>query len=77
MLIRTLNLEKKGKRAYRDDPSGDEDPDMGYPKRFCERYPELAARNKVCDESQDVMYLGGANERGNKRSSNNGRGRNK
>ena len=77
MLIRTLNLEKKGKKAYREDPSDEEDPDMGYPKRFCERYPELAARNKVFDESSDVMYLGGANERGNKRGSNNGRGRNK
>lgn len=75
MLIRTLNLEKKGKKAYREDNSSDEDPDMGYPNRFCQKYPELAARNQVSDESQDVMYLGGANEKGNKRGSNNGRGK--
>lgn len=47
---------------------------MGYPKRFCERYPELAAKNQVADESQDVMYLGGASERGGKRGGN-GRGK--
>ena len=77
MLIRSLKLEKKAKKAFRDDPSDTEDPGMNYPNRFCEKFPELAAKNQVLDESMDVMYLGGQNERGNKRGGNNGRGKNK
>jgi hypothetical protein len=72
MLIRTLNLERKAKKAFREDASDEEEPGMGYPKRFCEAWPELAAKNQILDESQDVQYMGGQAER-NKR----GNGRNK
>jgi hypothetical protein len=54
MLIRTLNLERKAKKAFREDASDEEEPGMGYPKRFCEAWPELAAKNQILDESQDV-----------------------
>jgi len=59
MLIRSLKLEKKAKKAFREDPSDTEEPGMGFPNRFCDKYPELAAKNQVCDDSEDVMYLGG------------------
>lgn len=59
MLIRSLKLEKKAKKAFREDASDTEESGMLYPNRFCEKYPELAAKNQVCDDSEDVMYLGG------------------
>jgi hypothetical protein len=51
MLIRSLKFERRAQKAYREDPSDQEDADMGYPKYWCERFPDLAARNKVSDES--------------------------
>ena len=63
MLIRTLNLERKGLRAFREDASDTEEPSMTFPKRFCDKYPHLPGANQVADESQDVMYMGGSSER--------------
>jgi hypothetical protein len=40
---------------------------MGYPSYWCEKFPHLAARNQVHEESQDVQYMGGSQERGAKR----------
>jgi hypothetical protein len=72
MLISSLRLERKAKKAFREDASDTEEPGMGFPNRFCEKYPQLAIRNQVCDDSQDVQYMGGQSEK-NKRGSNNGR----
>jgi hypothetical protein len=74
MLISSLKLERKAKKAFKEDPSDTEETDMGFPNRFCEKYPQLAIRNQVCDDSQDVQYMGGQSER-NKKGSNNGRGK--
>jgi hypothetical protein len=71
MLISSLRLERKGQKAFREDLSDSEDKDMGFPNRFCDKYPQLAIRSQqVCDESQDVQYLGGKPERNKNGSSN-------
>ena len=69
MLIRTLRLEKKAQKAYREDLSDSEERDMPFPKYFCEKWPELAKANQVVDDSDDVQYMGGS--RDNRRSQNN------
>jgi len=63
MLISSLRLERKAKKAFKEDASDNEDEDMGFPNRFCEKYPQLAIRNQVCDDSQDVQYMGGQADR--------------
>jgi len=78
MLIRSIRLEKKAKKAFREDASDTEEPDMGFPNRFCDKYPQLAARNQVLDESQDVQYMGGQAENRNRKSgSHNGKNKTK
>lgn len=72
MLISSIKLEKKAKKAFKEDPSDTEETDMGFPNRFCQKYPQLAIRNQVSDESQDVQYMGGQSER-NKKGSKDGR----
>jgi hypothetical protein len=72
MLISSLRLEKKAKKAFREDLSDSEENYMGFPNRFCDKYPHLAIRNQVCDDS-DVQYMGGQADNRNKKSSNNGR----
>jgi hypothetical protein len=40
--IKTIELEDRGKKAFRDDDSEDDrqlESDMNYPKRFNDRYP--------------------------------------
>ena len=54
MLISSIRLERKAKKAFKEDPSDIKETDMGFPNRFCEKYPQLAIRNQVCDDSQDV-----------------------
>jgi hypothetical protein len=72
MLISSLRLERKAKKAFREEPSDTEDTGMDFPNRFCEKYPQLAIKNQVCDESQDLQYMGGQAEK-NKKGSGNGR----
>jgi hypothetical protein len=50
MLISSLRLERKAKKAFKEDPSDTEE-EMGFPNRFCEKYPQLAIKNQVCDDS--------------------------
>ncbi len=54
MLISSLRLEKKGQKAFREDISDTEESTMGFPNRFKDKYPQLAIRNQICDDSQDV-----------------------
>ena len=72
MLIRTLKLEKKAQKAFKNDLSDGEESTMDYPERFCQKWPHLAAQNKVCDSSVDELYMGGQSEK-NKRSQNSSR----
>jgi hypothetical protein len=58
-LIRTLKLESKAKKAFREDASDYEEPDMTFPERFNQQWPHLAAQNQVLDGSQDTQYMGG------------------
>ena len=62
--IKTIELERKGQEAFREDDSDqdrEEESSMEFPSRFIQRYPHLAEKPMdISDQSShDFLYMGG------------------
>ena len=79
--IKTIELEQKGKRAFQNDESDVDrelEADMDYPKRFNERYPQLADKVETLKTSlsEDLQLEGGGrSNKGKSQKGTQGRGK--